>query len=214
MGMREMPDRSRKDGSAAATHSRSGAGEGGVETGQRARLLLITGEIGAGKTTFCWELADRLRERAGSGLDVAGIVSPGVWDRERKIGIDAVTLRSGERRRLAIGRTEASAGPGTQSWVFQPETVIWANRVLAQAVSCDVLIVDELGPLEWLRGEGFVAGIEAVSSGRYRYALVVVRAALLDHARRHWPQAEEVQVDSMPGARALARRWARQLELR
>jgi len=177
------------------------------------RLFLITGERGAGKTTFCRVFIDRLRERSAANLDVAGIVSAGVWEGNRKVGIDAVAVRSGERRCLAIIRRGGSAGPGTQSWVFQPETVAWANRLLAQAVPCDVLVVDELGPLEWLQGQGFMAGIEAVSSGHYRHALAVVRAGLLDHAMPHWPQAKVIWVDSISQARALARHWAQQLEV-
>lgn len=51
---------------------------------------------------------------------------------------------------------------------------------------CDLLIVDELGPLEFNRGEGWIAGLTAVDSGSYQSALVVIRPSLLKMAYQRW----------------------------
>ncbi|GEM_PF-330957 len=178
------------------------------------RLLLVTGAIGAGKTTFCKTFIDSLRDRSAATLDVAGILTPGLWQAGRKVGIEAMDLRTGETRHLACLRNGAFEGQGTAKWAFHPGTVEWANHVLAKAVPCKVLVVDELGPLEWLRGEGFMAGMEAADSGRYQCALVVVRDALLEHAIHRWPQAVEVRLESITQAREAASHWAQTLELR
>jgi hypothetical protein len=46
--------------------------------------------------------------------------------------------------------------------------------------------VDELGPLEFNRGEGWIAGLAAVDSGNYQSALVVIRPSLLKMAGQRW----------------------------
>jgi hypothetical protein len=70
----------------------------------------------------------------------------------------------------------------------------WGNDVLGAATPCDLLIVDELGPLEFERNRGWTDGLAAVDSGDYRHALVVVRPQLLPAARARWPHAQVVDV--------------------
>ena len=50
---------------------------------------------------------------------------------------------------------------------------------MAQSAPCDLLLVDELGPLEMLRGQGFTAAQAALAGGRYRLGIAVVRPALV-----------------------------------
>jgi hypothetical protein len=55
------------------------------------------------------------------------------------------------------------------------------------AATCDLLFVDELGPLEF-RGEGgFVHGFAAIEARRYLLAIVVIRPELLKDAMVRWP---------------------------
>ncbi|MGQ9834253.1 MAG: nucleoside-triphosphatase, partial [Candidatus Villigracilaceae bacterium] len=61
-------------------------------------LYLLTAPFGAGKTTFCADLAEQAR---AAGWDVAGILSPPVFENGVKTGILARNLRSGETRPLA-----------------------------------------------------------------------------------------------------------------
>ena len=58
-----------------------------------------------------------------------------------------------------------------------------------------LLVVDELGPLEFVRGVGLMAGLAAVDEGRYAAAFVVVRPALVDEALRRWPDATVLDVE-------------------
>ncbi len=156
------------------------------------RLVLVSGPIGAGKTTFCLAALAWAGER---GWQVAGLVSPPVLNGGIKVGIDAVDLRSGERRRLARRRTGGSGvGVATASWVFEPETLRWGDQVLAKALPCDLLVVDELGPLEFKRGQGWLAGLTALDSRQYRLGLASIRPELLDLARSRWPDALIIEV--------------------
>lgn len=156
-----------------------------------AAITLITGPPGSGKSGCCLRRVEEAREQ---GVEVAGVLSPGRYLGGRKVGIDVVNLRSGERRSLASLRSEGSemrADPAllTAQWRFDEQAVTWANGVLQRATPCDLLVVDELGPFEWLRNQGWVAGIEAVSSREYHSALVVVRPGLVHLARARWAGA-------------------------
>ncbi len=61
-------------------------------------LCLITGSIGAGKTSWCLELAYQARL---AGLSPRGLVSPAVFEMDEKIGIDLIDIESQQRSRLA-----------------------------------------------------------------------------------------------------------------
>lgn len=151
--------------------------------------VIVTGEVGCGKTQTCAAASVRLRD---IGWEVAGVLSPGVWAGDRKVAIDARDLRSGEARRLA---ERARAGhhvrcPATPGWWFHAETIAWCNSQLSAAIDCDLLVVDELGPLEFESGEGLVQGMQALDDGRFRLGLVVVRPRLLHAAGQRWPGAQ------------------------
>lgn len=150
-------------------------------------LWLVSGERGLGKTTFCGNVA---QEWAAAGRDVAGLLSLAVFAQEIKTGIDVVNLRSGERRRLANLRTTEAVPAGelsTLRWRFDPEVMAWGNEVLAQTTPCDLLVVDELGPLEFEREQGWLNGLRVLDGGQYQLALVVIRPELLDVALARWP---------------------------
>jgi len=50
-----------------------------------------------------------------------------------------------------------------------------------------LLIVDELGPLEFIHAKGWLSGLVALDSFRYRLALVVIRPELMEAAQTRWP---------------------------
>lgn len=150
-------------------------------------LWIITGEFGAGKTRWCQRFLELARQ---AGWNAAGILSPGLFEDGRKVTIEAVDVRSGERRRLATRRrAEDCALIHTREWLFEMDTIRWGNTVVQQALPCDLLIVDEVGPLELLQGQGWVAALEAIASRAYRLAVVVVRPSLLPIAEKWQPQA-------------------------
>ena len=158
------------------------------------RIYLITGDINSGKTSFCSNFLRMLPETAQQRWRIRGILSPPLIQRDEKQGILAVDLESGESRRLAVLNTGATGGIQTPRWQFDVDTLHWCNQVLAHAVPCDLLIVDELGPLELQRESGFMEGIHAVDSRNFPIGLVVVRSSLLEIALHHWPDAFPIQI--------------------
>ncbi len=148
----------------------------------RPEILVLSGESGCGKTILCTQVA---RLAGAAGLDVAGLLSPARLVGGRKVGIDVQDVRTGRRRPLAEARagSDPGAGPGTGGWRFDPEGLAWGAGLLGRATPCDVLIVDELGPLELLRGQGWQVGLDVLRAGGYRLALVVIRPALVARFR-------------------------------
>ncbi len=143
-----------------------------------AAVIVITGEQGAGKTTLVEKLADLARQ---AGWDVAGVVTPGRYHNGQKAAISVRDLRRGDQRELAELRTAGRGdGPETQDWRFHQVALDWGSAVLQRAAPCDLLVVDELGPLELERGAGWRAALDVLRGRAYRRALVVVRPSLLD----------------------------------
>jgi nucleoside-triphosphatase len=138
-------------------------------------VLVLTGEFGSGKSSICRTVA---RTAEARGMDVAGVVCPAIYRDGRKVGIRAIDLRAGTERLLATLRTDPH--PGELDWAFDGDVLAWTDRVIAATGQCDLLIVDELGPLELERGEGMVSALELLRRQEYKIAVVVVRPRLLE----------------------------------
>jgi nucleoside-triphosphatase len=156
----------------------------GDETG---RLILVSGPSGCGKTRWCQAFVENARARS---IPVRGLISPAVFEGGEKTGIDLLDLGSGQRRRLAIRGGKSSHGQTTSCWQFNEHTLTWGNLMLRQVSDCQVLVLDELGPLEFAQGAGLTDGMALISARGYRLACVVVRPGLLEEARVLWPWGE------------------------
>ena len=158
---------------------------------RRGRLQLLTGEGGSGKTTWCREFVERVR-RAGEGVD--GVVCPAVFADGEKVAIDVVTLGDGVRQRLASRISEDVRAPGELGWRFDSAVMEQVDRYLDTLHGERRILIDEVGPLELLRGEGWQGALRLVDDGSYDEAVVVVRPALIGIARQRWPWAQIVTV--------------------
>lgn len=142
-------------------------------------IYVVTGERGSGKSTICAQVA---RDAAGRGMSVAGILTersspePGA---ARKV----VDMRSGEVRLFGAqsvhGSGSGRSDPLTPGWEFDSDVFAWANQVFARSTPCELLIVDEVGPLELLGGRGWASALAALRSRDFGVALVVCRPGLL-----------------------------------
>ena len=149
-----------------------------------ANLILLTGARESGKTSLLIQVLEKCHE---GGIDAAGVISPAVFINGDKTGIDLLDVRSGERRTLAELRKTDSSGIMTDRWAFDGQTLEWGNHILGSAIPCDLLLIDELGPIELDKGLGLQNGISALNSGDYRAAVVVIRPELIQKALRLWP---------------------------
>jgi nucleoside-triphosphatase THEP1 len=125
------------------------------------------------------------------GLAVDGLLSPAVFDSGVKVGIDLVAIATGARRRLAERRVgvgpQRLSGPHTTGWQFDGDVLDWGNAWLRRLPALDLLILDELGPIEILESQGLSAGLDRIDQRKYRLACVVVRPMLLGACQERWP---------------------------
>jgi nucleoside-triphosphatase len=156
------------------------------------RLWLLTGARGAGKTTFCRSLAARAHIQ---GWDTAGLLSPAVFEGGIKTGILAEDVRTGETHPLASYTSDSSFNLQQGKWYFDRSTLAWGNHVIESSLPCDLLILDELGPLELTRQGGWQAALDVLRGDGYQIALVVIRPELQVLAHRLLNFSETITID-------------------
>lgn len=155
-------------------------------------LIIVSGLSGAGKSSWCLQLA---RQARSSGLVVGGVISPPVFINGHKVGIDLVDQVTGERRRLAVRLNGARAGLKTTNWLIDPQVLAWGNQQLLGLPPCDCVILDELGPLEFSQGQGLQAGLKLIDNNQPPLVVAVIRPKLLPLAQKRWPWAESLLID-------------------
>ena len=171
------------------------------DKGDHHQLIFLTGSSGSGKTSWCQELVKSARSRH---LTIAGLISPAVFINHRKIGIDLVDLRSGERRHLAFYRgylddkpQDLTIGPVTSDWRFDSASLQWGDQVLAKVGENDLFILDEVGPLEFNQGQGWSSSLWRIDIRRQRLAILVIRPILISKAKEHWPWGQVIWASSL-----------------
>lgn len=160
-------------------------------------LLILSGPAGAGKSSLCTQLADSAR---AAGLVTGGLIATAVFADGRKIGIDLVDQLSGERRRLAGRRAAGDRGLVTKQWAFDTAVLAWGNQRLLDLPPCDLIFIDELGPLELQRDEGLLAGPELIDRRGAARLVAVIRPSLLAQARARWPWGRVLDLGAASGA--------------
>ncbi len=127
-------------------------------------------------------------------MHVEGIICPPGFAGKEKTSIQVENLKTGEKFQLARVRNEETDGLITDHWVFDARVMEWADQVLANVGECDLMVVDELGPLEFERGKGWQHGLLALDNGNFKIGVVVIRPELLEVAKNRWPNAKVVEI--------------------
>ncbi len=136
----------------------------------------MTGPIGSGKTAAVLALAADLPRQ---GLRVAGVASPRVLSAGETVGYRVRDLATGEERPLC---SLTPPGIPFRRFFFSPDGLAFANDALRRAAErADIVIVDEVGPLE-IAGDGFAPGVrDALCSPAF--LVFAVRPSLVDEVR-------------------------------
>ncbi len=156
-------------------------------------LWLISGPSGSGKTTWCAKVVSQAR---ALGKTLGGFICPAVLLDGKKIGIDLLNIATGEKRHLGIN-SSINGKTTIGCWQMDESVLVWGNEIIAGLQDEDIIIIDEIGPLELEKGLGYWHALDLLDEGCYRTALVVVRPALLPMAQKRWPVARVLPLETM-----------------
>ena len=148
--------------------------------------VLLTGKRQVGKTTVCRQVAELAREL---GYGPAGVLAPALLGEDGlPVAYHALMVSDGEQRLLARADGNLS-GPSTGRYGFDADVFSWVMDGLRGAISqgCDLLIVDEIGPLELEQGKGLAPLLSDLSIGRLPPLLLVVRPELTAQLQERLP---------------------------
>ena len=127
-----------------------------VSMKKKSNVIMISGHTGDGKTTLLSVLAGHLRKQ---GLQLAGTISPAVFDNGQKTGYKLTNLADGEECRLST----TIPGPGLINvgrFYFFPEGIEFGIRALTPDRDRlpDLMMIDEVGAWE-LQGQGWAPAL-------------------------------------------------------
>jgi len=147
------------------------------------RVLLITGSPGVGKTTLLLKVVEALRAK---GYSVGGMVSREVRSCGTRIGFEILDLADNSKHGW-LAHVQQKKGPQVGKYRVNLEDLngVGVGAILKAVRECDVIAIDEIGPME-LFSENFKrAASEAFESGKLVIAVVhwKARDKLIDDAK-------------------------------
>ncbi len=174
------------------------------------KINLIIGERDVGKTTLCFYLIEKLKLLRYS---VAGIISPGIYHDEVKVGINALNIMSGEKVKLADYSPGWDIENPLRIWKMNSEAIPWGNDVLKKTIPCDVLIIDEVGYLEFEKNSGWNKSFEILEEKGFKIAFIVVRIDLIEAALSHWEKAQILEIKNGENVDLVTKKILNQIEI-
>ena len=125
------------------------------------RYVALTGRPGVGKTTIFMKIYNEL---IGRGVSIAGFYCPEVRRMGRRIGFKIKSLDSSIERWLA--RVKDCSGPQVGRYYTCPEAGEVASYMLERLDSANVVMIDEIGPMELKLRSVRKAILAALDSGK------------------------------------------------
>jgi molybdopterin-guanine dinucleotide biosynthesis protein A len=153
--------------------------------------LLVVGEPGSGKTSWCREYIDRRRR---SGSSVGGILSPAIEKQGQRVGSNALDLLTGQEVPFArlSGYKSFKGAEVVGDYTISRDGISFACGAIKRAIEsrCGLVVIDEVGPLE-LGGKGLMPAVELALASAVN-VLIVVRSSLREALQRRFPEYEFV----------------------
>jgi nucleoside-triphosphatase len=147
------------------------------------RLLLLSGNPGVGKTTILLKVAEDLKTR---GYSVGGMISREARRSGSRVGFEIVDLGSGKSGWLA--HTDQEMGPQVGKYRVNLKDLndIGVKAIANAIAKCDVIVIDEMGPMELFSGKFKEAVVKAAESTKLVIGIVhwKARDRLIDETRK------------------------------
>ena len=153
------------------------------ENMNRAPVIIVTGRIHQGKTTFLKQITDNLNEKK---IKTAGFLSIGTDDNGERTGFHLYDLQTSEIVELC---TTASHSDWLKygKYYFNPKGIQKGVDILNTGNLADrqVVIIDEIGPIE-INNKGWSEAVEKICSTAKIPQIWVVRDSLVNKVVKKW----------------------------
>ncbi len=146
-------------------------------------IIIISGNIQEGKTTFVHKVVNRLQRK---DINVQGFYSEVVYIGDQRQGYELKNINSSKKITLCnINYKEDWDKQG--KFYFNAEAVDYGNNILQKINNtADLIVIDEIGPFE-IKGKGWAKSINQICNNSTSPMLWVVRDSLVNKISRRWP---------------------------
>lgn len=155
------------------------------------KLILVSGKIGSGKTTFVKALTAQLYSL---GYDIAGILSTGNETKEsQRTGYFLSDIITGEKR-LLCHQESNDQGITTGKYHFVNDSIKWGNAILGEAINHNkqIIVLDEVGPLELIQNKGWRPSLEKLLKDFHGVIILVIRENMVNEFRMQFNVTPEI----------------------
>jgi nucleoside-triphosphatase len=171
------------------------------------RILLLTGSPGVGKTTVLLKTVEVLKAK---GYSVGGMISREIRSRGIRVGFEVLDLSSGKQGWLAHVNQKSGPQVGKYRVNLNDLNGVGAVAILKSAENSDVIVIDEIGPMELfsenfkeavrkaLEGTKLVVGVvhwkaknEFLEEVKDREDMEIFTVTLENRDKLHWTIAEK-----------------------
>ena len=136
-------------------------------------IILLTGAPGVGKTTIVMDVAQQLKER---GMKVGGVVSREVRVNNVRTGFEFIDFATNDRDILA---SITGNGPRIGKYFVNLSGCRFAaERLISALIASEVIICDEIGPME-LKSKEFVDAVKNLFNTDKK--IIVIMHQKLEH---------------------------------
>jgi nucleoside-triphosphatase THEP1 len=150
---------------------------------RRPPVVIITGDIQQGKTSFVQTIVQKLKDR---GYQISGFLALAIMEGQQRSGFQLFNIQTSE----TIGLCSLKPVQGWMkqgSFYFNPLGLLKGNEILSGIPSenAQLIVVDEIGPLE-LSNQGWAKAIGSLCQTSQIPQLWVVRKSLVEKVARNW----------------------------
>ena len=147
------------------------------------QVVIITGEIHQGKTTFVQKIATNLLEQK---IRVRGFLSIGINDNGKRTGFNLYDIETSEQVELCSDKKDETRLKFGK-YFFNQAAISKGREILEIDNLSDkqLIVIDEIGPLE-LTNQGWSNSIEDITRSLEVPQLWVVRKGIINNIVRKW----------------------------
>jgi len=153
------------------------------ENEKRPELVIITGDVHEGKTTFLQKLISDLEKK---GIRAGGFTAPGTFENGLRNSISLAETGTGKVFELCSNNPE-TGNINHGRFYFSKEAIEKGLEILSpeNLAGKQLVVIDEIGPLE-LKGEGWSPAIEKLCRTPNLPQVWVVRRQAVERVVRRW----------------------------